>query len=214
MQVAFENHHLSKPSDSAVSTQRSITNSPTVVSDRRSATSVTLSPHASPCIPPRAPAPNIMPPPPPPSLYHPHKRITPQHSVLIPITPEELRRLKRSSRNSLRYAPAAEGEQSIEPANCIDVVEESRSVVLSSGSWSPSRLSEPTSALPHLPIEERPRGEKRLAPDDLPSDHARLLHPSQRENSELVAEHYNRQPEVGKLKRKDSPIIGLKNFNN
>jgi len=29
-----------------------------------------------------------------------------------------------------------------------------------------------------------------------------------------VAEHYNRRPEVGKFKRKDSPIIGLKSFNN
>ena len=112
MQAAFENHHLSKPSDSAVSTQRSITNSPTVASDRRSATSVTLSPHASPSFPPRIPpsTTNIMPPPPPPSLYHPHKRISPQHSVLTPITPEELQHLKRSSRNSLRYPPAAEAD--------------------------------------------------------------------------------------------------------
>ncbi|KAF8344198.1 guanine-N(7)-methyltransferase domain-containing protein [Cantharellus anzutake] len=89
------------------------------------------------------------------------------------------------------------------------------SVALTSGSWSPSRVPDANQAQPHLITEEpTPRSSKRLAPDDFTSDHERLLHPSHRENAELVAEHYNQRPEVGKLKRKDSPIIGLKNFNN
>jgi mRNA (guanine-N7-)-methyltransferase len=58
------------------------------------------------------------------------------------------------------------------------------------------------------------RGTKRPADPHDNADYGRMLHPSQRQNEKLVAQHYNARPEVGTREREYSPIFGLKSFNN
>lgn len=205
---------------------RSITSSPTMSSGPLSA-----SPRASPITAhaePSSPAPPVI-------IYNPKSRITPQKSVLIPISQQEIERLKLSSKNPLRktalqnhhLANMAGGRSSHHDDGG------SRSPVPeivdgNNGNYSPSMPPSPpghvasSSSSSHDVRAARdvaiPR--KRPAPtsDSGPSlDSERLVHPSQRTGqSDVVAvqQHYNARPEVGKIKRQESPILGLKNFNN
>ncbi|CCA69844.1 related to RNA (guanine-N7-) methyltransferase [Serendipita indica DSM 11827] len=120
--------------------------------------------------------------------YDPH-RISRPGSILEPITQAE-RRVFANPTNSLRTALAA--RSSARPK--VD------------GGYSPSRSYSPSNY-------DQQRKRKRTASDD--DEQASTLQKRQKERDQnVVAKHYDDRPEVGRSARKESPIYGLKSFNN
>lgn len=196
---------------------------PSPVDFASSSAAATISNSYFPVSPTRAPRP-MHPPPPPrsaptPISYNPRHRISPPKGILIPITPDELERLAQSHKNPLRkVAP--------DTASYFPSSSSSTSHDGGGGGWSPSQVTEEllpedtsrrhSGTLPPSITHSPTRGTKRAAspPESSSIDHARLLHPSSRQNETLVAQHYNARPNIDKVSREQSPIIGLKNFNN
>jgi len=199
--------------------KRDTTSSPTTSSSTLPSTS--FSPHTSPSQLQSRPTSSLSMPPPAPVRvpYNPRHRISPPGSLLIPLLPDELQYLARSHRNPLRKSALTSAnrfeQMSLTPAPSL--CDPPKQQEESQAAWSPSRPTEfpdmPTQPSSEVTVSPK-RGTKRRADSPDAADHMRMLHPSERRNEKLVAQHYNARPEVGKEAREYSPIFGLKSFNN
>ncbi|BGO97491.1 mRNA cap guanine-N7 methyltransferase [Rhodotorula toruloides] len=130
--------------------------------------------------------------------YAPTKRVSPPSSVLVPISRVELAQCQ-TALNPLRTRPAPQQQSS------------SR---LSSLPPAPASLpARPPAAtnggLPPPPSIGHKRPNRENGPDEHVAKRWRTA-PDVRS----VAEHYNARPNTDRVARQDSPIIGLKSFNN
>ncbi|GAA5826103.1 hypothetical protein JCM5353_008383 [Sporobolomyces roseus] len=140
--------------------------------------------------------------------YAPTKRITPPSSVLIPISRVELAQLSQANNNPLRRGTR-------QPSNHLH-------------DSLPQRPNAPPSLAQGLPqrpqrVENNGQGQQYergsyKRPSELGNNGGGGPPPSKRarpnQDTSVVANHYNARPNISRETRLESPIIGLKNFNN
>lgn len=150
--------------------------------------------------PPPLPQPPMRAPAAAPAIPYNPERITRPGSVLVPLTDAE-RKTFSNPVNSLRRAVAQNSNRTLD-------IEESSAQPqsLSSGGYSPSQTQN------NEPMMDYDLSRKRKRPHDEALD---ASPPSKRpKDKDQIAFHYNARPEVGLHARRESPIFGLKAFNN
>ncbi|QRV86204.1 mRNA cap guanine-N7 methyltransferase [Ceratobasidium sp. AG-Ba] len=167
---------------------------------------------------PPPPLPQARPPSAPPPVPYAPRRISAPVRVNQPITPDEWAQLENSSRNRLRTGPPRPGSSSQAHTS------ESTASPLPRSQPAPSPGSRPgSSSGPRVEEAPNDRGNtrKRRRSDDEP-ERPRWAEGTRGHSngsngvgdSRLVAQHYNQRKEVGIHARRESAIIGLRNFNN
>ncbi|GAA6024958.1 hypothetical protein JCM11491_001317 [Sporobolomyces phaffii] len=137
--------------------------------------------------------------------YAPTKRVTPASSVLVPISRVELAQLSQLNNNPLRRGNRAFHAFS-------DTLPPRPAPVVASTSTLPPR---PPQSLPSRP----PPPSNGHSSFKRSSEYGATHEPPHKrvrgnQDTSVVANHYNARPNISRETRLESPIIGLKNFNN